>query len=86
MAAGRPVIAFDGGGARETIIEGVTGTFFEHQSVDAVTAAIERLDGLPIDRNRIRAQAKRFDRKVFVDQWRALFERLGVDPSLYSAE
>jgi glycosyltransferase involved in cell wall biosynthesis len=86
MAAGRPVIAFDGGGARETVIEGVTGTFFEHQSVDAVTAAIERLDGLPIDRNRIRAQAKRFDRKVFVDQWRALFERLGVDPSLYSAE
>ena len=32
MAAGRPAIAFAGGGALDTIIDGRTGVFFEDQS------------------------------------------------------
>ena len=42
MASGRPVIAYGKGGATETVQEGVTGTFFHEQSVDALIAAIER--------------------------------------------
>ena len=42
MASGRPVIAYGKGGATETVQEGVTGTFFQEQSVDALIAAIER--------------------------------------------
>ncbi len=36
MARGRPVIAFGRGGATETVIEGVTGTFFHEQTVEAL--------------------------------------------------
>ena len=32
LAAGRPVIALDEGGVRESVVEGVTGTFFERAS------------------------------------------------------
>lgn len=42
MASGRPVIAYGKGGATETVQEGITGTLFYEQSVDALIAAIER--------------------------------------------
>src|SRR5690606_31783360 len=34
-AAGRPVIAYKGGGALDTVIAGVTGEFFEEQTVES---------------------------------------------------
>lgn len=42
MASGRPVIAFRGGGAMETVVDGKTGIFFTEQSVAAITDAVER--------------------------------------------
>jgi glycosyltransferase involved in cell wall biosynthesis len=42
MASGRPVIAYGKGGATETVQEGLTGTFFHEQSVEALIDAIER--------------------------------------------
>ena len=39
MASGRPVIAFRRGGATETVLDGVSGVFFDEQSVDALIAA-----------------------------------------------
>jgi len=44
QAAGAPVIAFGEGGALETVREGVSGIFFREQTVDALAAAIERLE------------------------------------------
>ncbi len=49
MASGRPVIAFGRGGATETVIEGVTGTFFHEQTVEALLEAVERCDAMPFD-------------------------------------
>lgn len=40
MAAGTPVIAFAEGGARDFIVPGVTGTFFNEPTVEALAAAI----------------------------------------------
>lgn len=84
MAAGRPVVAFRGGGARETVVDGLTGSFFDERTPDSLADAIKRVDGLTFDPALIRAHAERFDTTVFLSAWRALFERLGVDPSLYS--
>lgn len=41
QAAGRPVIAFRGGGALETVREGETGLFFGEQTTEALTAALD---------------------------------------------
>jgi glycosyltransferase involved in cell wall biosynthesis len=40
MAAGRPVIAYDGGGARETVIPGKTGVLFPEQSWECLAHAV----------------------------------------------
>jgi glycosyltransferase involved in cell wall biosynthesis len=71
MASGRPVIAFNGGGARETVIEGRTGTFFDRQTVDALKDALSRFGGMRFDSSDIRRHAGRFDEAVFVEKIRA---------------
>src|SRR5262245_32224968 len=72
MAAGKPVVAFRDGGALDTVVDGVTGVFFDEQTVDATAAAIERLDALSLDPAALRAHAETFSRDVFLDRWRAL--------------
>lgn len=41
---GKPVIAFRGGGALETVIEGKTGLFFDRQSADSLIRALRSFD------------------------------------------
>ena len=44
VASGRPVLAYGGGGALETIVEGVSGMFFESQTTDSLIDGIQRMD------------------------------------------
>ena len=60
MASGRPVVAFDRGGVRESVIEGVTGTFFKEQTVEAIIAAVERCDATCYDPQAIVRRARDF--------------------------
>jgi glycosyltransferase involved in cell wall biosynthesis len=64
-AAGRPVIAYRAGGAVETVIEGVTGVFFDHQNIQSLAEAIEQFEGLRWKQENLRHHAERFDRTVF---------------------
>ncbi|MEB3237871.1 MAG: glycosyltransferase [Candidatus Sericytochromatia bacterium] len=41
MASGRPVVALGKGGARDSVLPGTTGVFFDEADVDALTVAIE---------------------------------------------
>ncbi len=84
MAAGKPVVAFNQGGATETIEDGVTGVLFDDQSATGLAAAIERLDGITFDRQILRARAELFDRQHFFAAWRALLAREGVSERLYA--
>ena len=68
QAAGKPVIAFGKGGVTDSVIDGVTGVFFEEQSVDALMGAIERFQGMSFDRSVIRKHAERFSEKVFAEK------------------
>jgi glycosyltransferase involved in cell wall biosynthesis len=72
MACGRPVVAFRGGGALETVIDGVTGIFFDAQTPESLREAIGRLDAERFDSARIRAHARRFDREGFLDRFDAI--------------
>ena len=68
MASGRPVIAYARGGATETVVAGTTGIFFEDQTVEALTAAVDRFERIAgrFDPHAIRRHAERFDRPKFV--------------------
>jgi glycosyltransferase involved in cell wall biosynthesis len=70
MASGRPVIAFGRGGATETVVDGVTGVFFEAQSVEAIRAAVERLKTLDLKPAAIAAHARNFSAGLFADRIR----------------
>lgn len=65
MAAGRPVIAFAGGGALDVVVEGVTGEFFHPQTEEALKERLRRFDPSAFDPEAIRSHALSFDRTRF---------------------
>jgi glycosyltransferase involved in cell wall biosynthesis len=69
-AAGRPIIAFRGGGATETVIEGETGVFFNEQTADSLIGAMEEFESLSFNRLTLRRHAEKFDRRVFASRIR----------------
>jgi len=68
MSSGRPVIAYRGGGAMETVVENVTGVFFDRQDYATIIETIKRFD---VDRfvpATIRDHARKFSKEVFEDK------------------
>jgi glycosyltransferase involved in cell wall biosynthesis len=80
MAAGRPVIAYAGGGALDYVVEGETGLLFDQQRPQSLVEAIGRFDASTFDPARIRAHAARFDTRLFKARLRALVET-GTSPA-----
>lgn len=64
-ASGRPTIAYRAGGARETIVEGETGLFFDEQSADSLAAAMASFDTDQFKTARLRQWAEGFDKEIF---------------------
>ncbi|KRT71333.1 MAG: glycosyltransferase, partial [Candidatus Rokubacteria bacterium CSP1-6] len=83
MASGKPVIAYDLGGGRETVVplaagmESPTGLFFSPQTVDALVDAVRRFEA---NAHRfvpkvLRANAESFDRPLFKERIAAYVAR-----------
>lgn len=66
MASGRPVVAFGRGGATETVIDGVTGTFFTEQTVDALLDAVQRCGEMPFSPDVAVAHARQYGTERFM--------------------
>ncbi|GLI96161.1 hypothetical protein LMG27198_51540 [Methylocystis echinoides] len=60
MASGRPVIAYGKGGVTETVIDGVTGSFFYEQSSAALIDAVRRCEAMMPDPDRLVRRAAEF--------------------------
>ena len=72
MASGTPVIAFKQGGATETVVDGVSGLFFNEQTVKSLNAAVydfERNSSI-FDAETIRNYVKKFDKQRFKDEFK----------------
>lgn len=67
MASGRPVIAYRKGGALETVVEGVTGLFFDRQTPEALNDAVAAFELIceTFDPHAIRNHALSFDKEAF---------------------
>ncbi len=72
QACGTPVIAYGRGGARETIIEGKTGIFFEEQTPEAIVQAVTRFETMAdrFDPHIINSLARRFSVNRFQAEFR----------------
>ena len=75
QACGSPVIAFSKGGALETVIEGVTGIFFDSQTPDSLFEAVFRLDNVKIDKESCRKNAERFSAELYGIKMRDFIEQ-----------
>ncbi|HPG56548.1 MAG TPA: glycosyltransferase [Candidatus Wallbacteria bacterium] len=78
MAAGKPVIALNEGGASETVIDGKTGVLFDGCSVPSLIGAVKKFIAV---RNGFRAEeirehALEFDNEVFKSRIKRFFESL----------
>ncbi len=76
QAAGRPVIAADSGGARETVIDGRTGLLVPFDDVAAFAGAIARIEQLALDPADAVASAARFSVAAFRAHLTAHVERV----------
>ena len=75
-ACGRPTIAFRGGGALETVVDGATGTFFDLPASESLAAALQAFDPARFDARTLRAHAETFAPGQFVERLRAIVARV----------
>ena len=71
---GRPVIAYGGGGALETVIPHVTGLHFEEQTTDSLIKAINHFETERYDPVQIQANARSFDTQEFKRRFSAFVD------------
>jgi glycosyltransferase involved in cell wall biosynthesis len=76
MAHGVPVIAYHGGGAKETVVEGKTGTFFYSYTPEALMEAIRRYKPERFNPETLYNYAKQFDEKRFHKEMKQLIDSL----------
>ena len=65
QACGTPVISLGKGGALDTVKNGVTGVFFEEQTVESLKDAIDRFEKMKFDPEVIREHARQFSAERF---------------------
>ena len=80
MSCGKPVIAYNQGGATETVINYVpgrknyTGVFFNEQTTKSLCDAVQMARKLEFYPKEIRKHALTFDKKVFIENLREKFK------------
>ncbi len=82
QAAGCPVIAYQGGGALETVVDGVTGLFFPEQSAGSLIEAIQRFEESAhcFRADDMTQNARKFSKARFQRSFR---EFVGYDPAIW---
>ncbi len=73
-AAGRPVVAFKGGGALETIVPGLNGIFFDEPTVESLISSLDEFETMRWQPVEIRAHSERFDSRIFQERFRAFIK------------
>ena len=76
QAAGTPVVAFDAGGVRDTVVDGVTGIRFAPQTTGALTEAIREAAARSWDHGAISLHAATFKQADFKARFEVLVSTL----------
>jgi len=75
QAAGRPVIAYGGGGALDTVIPGETGEHFAEMTVESLVNVMRDFDPARYSVTKMRSHAETFDRNVFVRELNTFIDK-----------
>ncbi|WP_428241005.1 glycosyltransferase family 4 protein [Gynuella sp.] len=71
QACGTPVLAYGKGGVKDSVIDGVTGLFFENQTAQSICDVVSEFDdgSRAFDSNTIRSHAKLFSNERFREEF-----------------
>lgn len=72
QACGKPVIAYRGGGALETVIPGKTGDFFSPQTAEALVLKLKSFKATEYRADDCRKQAEKFGKEIFKKKFELL--------------
>src|ERR1035437_73701 len=75
MLCGTPVIAFNGGGYKETVVDGKTGVLFDNYSVDELISAVKKFESLKFKTEDCIEQAKKFSKERFIKEIKEFVEK-----------
>jgi glycosyltransferase involved in cell wall biosynthesis len=84
-AAGRPVVAYRGGGALDTVLPGVTGIFFSEPSPESLAEAVLESARVVWDRVTLRKHADAYDVTAFRERLQRLLLPLTEGPRVSPA-
>lgn len=71
---GKPVLAYNAGGAREIIVEGKTGMFFDKPTIASLTKALDKFIHFRYNREDCQRQAENFTLTAFQSQFLKIVE------------
>jgi len=70
MGYGLPVIAYYGGGLKETMVDSKTGLFFKNYDVNSLIQVLKKFSGLKFDQKLIRKHAQKFSEEKFIKEFK----------------
>lgn len=75
MLSGTSVIAFNGGGYKETVVDGKTGVLFDNYSVEGLIEAVKRFEKLKLNKKDLIDQANKFSKERFEKEIKEFVEK-----------
>lgn len=75
MSFGKPVIAANSGGVKESVVDGKTGVLVDDVSVDSVATVLKNFDTTKYRSAEIRRVAKRFSKERFLREMKSFVEK-----------
>ncbi len=79
MASGTPVIAFNGGGFKETVVDGETGLLIDSTDTRTLELAMKKFEGVSWKRKDLIRQSRKFSRDLFEKKIRKIVGKMKAD-------
>lgn len=84
MSFGKPVIGFNSGGVKETVIDGKTGILFGESTVEFLVSALKKFTTMSFSKEECKKQAEKFSKESFKqnikqfveDKWEELQKKI----------
>lgn len=76
MAAGTPIIAFNGGGFKESIVDGVTGILINATDEKTIADSVKKFNKIKWDKRKLQKQAMKFSKEEFIRNIQRFIQKL----------
>ena len=76
LAAGTPVIAYRAGGALDYVESGKTGAFFEEQTIESLSDALQKFNPADFNHSSIQKSAANFSSSIFIKKIQRFLDRV----------